>query len=133
MNPDQTPTEGVAAVTAHPHRDTIVVLDYGSQYARLIVRRVRECRVYAELLPWDAPADRIRALNPRGIILSGGPNSVYDPGAPTLQDTVLNSSPTISADTCVPSTGANSVTRRSPSPTPGIRCSGRFPTSPMSG
>lgn len=90
MNPDQTPNDGVAAVTAHPHRDTIVVLDYGSQYARLIVRRVRECRVYAELLPWDAPADRIRALNPRGFILSGGPNSVYDPGAPTLQDTVLD-------------------------------------------
>ena len=90
MNPDQTPTDDVAAVTAHPHRDTIVVLDYGSQYARLIVRRVRECRVYAELLPWDAPADRIRALNPRGFILSGGPNSVYDPGAPTLQDTVLD-------------------------------------------
>ncbi|HAH15573.1 MAG TPA: GMP synthase (glutamine-hydrolyzing), partial [Chloroflexi bacterium] len=90
MNPDQTPTDGAAAVTAHPHRDTIVVLDYGSQYARLIVRRVRECRVYAELLPWDAPAERIRALNPRGFILSGGPNSVYDPGAPTLQDTVLD-------------------------------------------
>ena len=90
MNPDRTPTDGVADVTAHPHRDTIVVLDYGSQYARLIVRRVRECRVYAELLPWDAPADRIRALNPRGFILSGGPNSVFDPGAPSLQDTVLD-------------------------------------------
>ncbi len=72
------------------NHDTIIVLDYGSQYAQLITRRVREANVYCELLPWDTPADEALALNPKGIILSGGPNSVYDPGAPTLPDYVLS-------------------------------------------
>jgi GMP synthase (glutamine-hydrolysing) len=76
-------------VTGAPRRDTIVILDFGAQYSRLIARRVRECRVYSEVLPWDAPAEQIWALEPRGIILSGGPSSVYDPGAPYLQDVVL--------------------------------------------
>ena len=67
-------------------RDTIIVLDYGSQYSQLITRRVRECQVYCEMVPWDiAPAD-LDALNPKGLILSGGPNSVYDEGAPSLPD-----------------------------------------------
>src|SRR6266508_2057784 len=70
-------------------RDTILVLDFGAQYSRLIARRVRECRVYCEVLPWDAPQAQIRALDPKGIILSGGPASVYEPGAPTLPDLVL--------------------------------------------
>src|SRR5687768_10430087 len=82
-----------AALRAHetgtPRRDTIVILDFGAQYSRLIARRVRECRVYSEVLPWDAPAEQIRALAPKGIILSGGPSSVYEPGAPALQDVVL--------------------------------------------
>jgi GMP synthase (glutamine-hydrolysing) len=69
--------------------DTIVVLDYGSQTAQLIARRVREAGVYSELLPWDAPAEQAMAFNPRGFILSGSPSSVYDPGAPTLPDYVL--------------------------------------------
>lgn len=77
-------------VDTQPHRDTVVVLDYGSQYARLIVRRVRECRVYAELLPWDVSLDRLRTLTPRAIILSGGPNSAYDHGAPTLPDGIFD-------------------------------------------
>ena len=72
-------------------RDSIAILDYGSQTAQLIARRVRELRVYCELIPWDAPAERIAALNPRGFILSGGPNSVYEPGAPTLPRYVLES------------------------------------------
>jgi len=76
------PTPGTA-------RSTIVVLDYGSQYAQLIVRRVRECHVYAEMLPWDASESDIDRLNPAGIILSGGPNSVYDAGAPHLCEHVL--------------------------------------------
>jgi GMP synthase (glutamine-hydrolysing) len=71
------------------HRETIVVLDYGSQYSQLIMRRVRECHVYGEMLPWDATADELDALNPRGIILSGGPNSVYDAGAPRLLSHIL--------------------------------------------
>ncbi|CUS05704.1 GMP synthetase (glutamine aminotransferase) [Candidatus Promineifilum breve] len=73
------------------NHDTIVVLDYGSQYAQLIVRRVREANVYCELVPWNAPAADVLALQPKGFILSGGPNSVYDPGAPTLPDYVLQS------------------------------------------
>ncbi|MBI3970119.1 MAG: glutamine-hydrolyzing GMP synthase [Chloroflexi bacterium] len=70
-------------------RDTIVVLDFGSQYSRLIARRVRECRVYCELLSWDTPEAQLRALEPKGIILSGGPASVYERGAPTIPDAVL--------------------------------------------
>ena len=63
-------------------REAVVVLDFGSQYSRLIVRRVRECQVYCELLPYDAPWERVAQLNPKGFILSGGPASVYQPGAP---------------------------------------------------
>lgn len=69
--------------------ETIVILDYGSQYTQLIARRVREHHVYAEILPWNAPAERVEALHPKGFILSGGPSSVYDPGSPTLPDYVL--------------------------------------------
>ncbi len=71
--------------------DTIVILDYGSQYAQLIARRVREADVYCQLLSWRAPAEEVMALQPRGFILSGGPNSVYDPGAPILPRYVLES------------------------------------------
>ena len=68
---------------------TIAVLDYGSQYSQLICRRVREANVYAELVLWDQAAARLPAMQPAGIILSGGPNSVYDIGAPTLPAAVL--------------------------------------------
>jgi GMP synthase (glutamine-hydrolysing) len=71
--------------------DTIAILDYGSQTAQLIARRVRELQVYCELIPWDAPVDRFTALSPKGIILSGSPASVYEVGAPTLPDWVLAS------------------------------------------
>lgn len=71
--------------------DTIIVLDFGSQYSQLIARRVREAHVYCELLPWDAPQEAVLALNPRGLILSGGPNSVYDTNAPTLPEYVVDS------------------------------------------
>ncbi|MDH4068149.1 MAG: glutamine-hydrolyzing GMP synthase [Dehalococcoidia bacterium] len=63
-------------------RETIVVLDFGSQYSMLIARRVRECHVYCEVVSYDTPWERIAPLNPRGFILSGGPASVYDSGAP---------------------------------------------------
>ncbi|MBN1400562.1 MAG: glutamine-hydrolyzing GMP synthase [Anaerolineae bacterium] len=69
--------------------ETIVVLDYGSQYSQLIARRVRECQVYCEMVPWDVPAEALDALDPKGIILSGGPNSVYDRGAPYLPTHIL--------------------------------------------
>ncbi|MCS6848071.1 MAG: glutamine-hydrolyzing GMP synthase [Anaerolineae bacterium] len=71
--------------------DAIAVLDFGSQYSQLIARRVREAHVYCELFPWDAPREQVMALRPRGFILSGGPNSVYDPGAPALPGYVLES------------------------------------------
>ncbi|MFQ6059650.1 MAG: glutamine-hydrolyzing GMP synthase, partial [Anaerolineae bacterium] len=74
-----------------PSRETIVILDFGSQYSQLIARRVRECQVYCELLPHDAPRAQVEALSPRGFILSGGPASVYEPGAPQLPDYVLES------------------------------------------
>src|SRR6186713_580214 len=62
---------------------TIVVLDFGSQYTQLIARRLRELSVYSEVVPFNTPAATLRARNPAGIILSGGPSSVYDEGAPT--------------------------------------------------
>jgi GMP synthase (glutamine-hydrolysing) len=62
--------------------ETVLVLDFGAQYTQLIARRVRECNVYCEILPFDTPVEQIRARNPRGIVFSGGPNSVYEEGAP---------------------------------------------------
>ena len=64
----------------------IPVLDFGSQTAQLIVRRLRELGVYSELLPHDATEEQVRRLNPLGVVLSGGPASVYEPGAPQLPD-----------------------------------------------
>jgi GMP synthase (glutamine-hydrolysing) len=71
--------------------DAIAILDFGSQYSQLIARRVRELNVYCELFPWDAPADDVEAIQPKGYILSGGPTSVYAPGAPSLPDYVFAS------------------------------------------
>jgi len=65
------------------HDESVVVLDFGAQYAQLIARRIRECRVYSEIAPCDKPAAEIIAMRPRGIVFSGGPASVYEPGAPT--------------------------------------------------
>src|SRR5580765_4631142 len=62
--------------------ETIVILDFGSQYTQVIARRVRECNVYSVILRYDTPAKEIAALNPKGLILSGGPSSVYSPKAP---------------------------------------------------
>ena len=72
----------VARTPAQVAQDTILVLDFGSQYSQLIARRVREAQVYCELVPGTISADEIRRRNPRGIIFSGGPASVYEPGAP---------------------------------------------------
>lgn len=71
--------------------DTIAILDFGSQYTQLIARKVREQHVYCELFPWDAPAEQVLALQPKGFILSGGPFSVYESGAPFLPGYVLES------------------------------------------
>lgn len=62
--------------------EQIVILDFGSQYTQVIARRIRECSVYSTILRYDTPASEIAKLNPKGIILSGGPSSVYAPDAP---------------------------------------------------
>jgi GMP synthase (glutamine-hydrolysing) len=67
----------------------ILILDFGSQYTQLIARRVREANVYCELHPWDMAAEDIRAFHPAGIILSGGPNSVYEEETPAAPDIVF--------------------------------------------
>jgi len=71
--------------------NSIAILDFGSQYAQLIARRVREAHVYCELFPWDAPTGDVMRLQPKGFILSGGPASVYAEGAPTIQQFILES------------------------------------------
>ena len=69
-------------MTIDPTADLVLVVDYGAQYAQLIARRVREAKVYSEIVPHDTPAGEILARRPRAVILSGGPSSVYAPGAP---------------------------------------------------
>src|SRR5437588_11107574 len=69
--------------------EEIVVLDYGGQYSQLSARRVRDCGVFSELLPHHVPIEEIAARKPRGIILSGGPASVYAEGAPALEQRLL--------------------------------------------
>ena len=64
------------------HDQNILVLDFGSQYTQLIARRIREFKVYSEILPYNAPMDKIKSYKPKGIVLSGGPSSVYDKDAP---------------------------------------------------
>ena len=64
--------------------DTILVLDFGGQYCHLIARRIRDLGVYSEILPYNVSIEKIQALKPKGIILSGGPNSVYEEGSPQL-------------------------------------------------
>src|SRR5207237_9932820 len=67
----------------------ILILDFGSQYTQLIARRVREAKVYCEIHPYNFAIEKIRAMRPRGIILSGGPASLYESGAPDISDEVL--------------------------------------------
>jgi GMP synthase (glutamine-hydrolysing) len=69
-------------------RDLILILDFGGQYTQLIARRVREQKVYSEIHPFNIPLAKIRELQPRGIILSGGPASCYDPSAPKISSEV---------------------------------------------
>jgi GMP synthase (glutamine-hydrolysing) len=69
--------------------DTILVLDFGSQYTQLIARRVREMNVYSEILPWDISSERIQALNPKGVILSGGPESVMNSNTPRVPEIIF--------------------------------------------
>lgn len=68
--------------------DSIAILDFGSQYSQLIARRVREAKTYCELLPFSTSAEELKRLNPKGIILSGGPNSCYEEFAPKLEPAI---------------------------------------------
>ena len=70
--------------------DTILVLDFGSQYTQLIARRVRELGVYSEIFPWDITTKKISALNPIGVILSGGPESVTQENTPRIPEIIFN-------------------------------------------
>ncbi len=70
--------------------DTILVLDFGSQYTQLIARRVRESDVYSEILPWDIDENKIKAIKPKGIILSGGPESVTESHTPRIPQVVFD-------------------------------------------
>lgn len=71
------------------HRQMIVILDFGSQYSELIARRIRETQVYSEVISYRTSAEKLRQLSPKGIILSGGPNSVYDDAAPQCDPEIL--------------------------------------------
>jgi len=71
-------------------KDVIVILDCGSQYTQLIARRIRELKVYSEILPWDASLEEIRSKNPKGIIISGSPKSILSPGSPLISEELLD-------------------------------------------
>ena len=70
--------------------ESVLVVDFGSQYSRLIARRIRESRVYCEIIPHDATWEQVANLNPKGVILSGGPASVYEPDAPMAPEWVYD-------------------------------------------
>lgn len=71
------------------NKETIVILDFYSQFNQLIARRVRECNVYSEVLPYDTPIEKIKELKPKGIIFTGGPASVYEEDAPTCDKEIF--------------------------------------------
>ena len=76
--------------TDHSKFQRIVILDYGSQYTQLIARRIREQQVFSEIIRFDTPAAKLRENMPQGIILSGGPNSVFEEGAPGIDPEIFN-------------------------------------------
>jgi GMP synthase (glutamine-hydrolysing) len=79
-----------APARSEPATEEVLVLDFGGQYSQLIARRIRECGVFAELLPHDIELERIRERRPAGLVLSGGPASVYSEGAPRLRPELLD-------------------------------------------
>jgi GMP synthase (glutamine-hydrolysing) len=70
--------------------EIVIVLDFGAQYSQLIARRIRECKVYCELLPYDTSAEKLAAMKPLGIVFSGGPDSVYEENAPECDPEIFN-------------------------------------------
>ena len=75
--------------TPAPGHDTVLVLDFGAQYAQLIARRIRECHVFSEVVACDVDPATVRAHDAKALVLSGGPRSVYEPGAPALDPRLL--------------------------------------------
>src|SRR2546430_11647051 len=90
MSRAETVRPETGAKAASPARPTVAILDFGSQYTQLIARRVRESRVYCEIFPHDVTADELAARGVIGVILSGGPASVYEPGAPQVDPAILD-------------------------------------------
>ncbi len=89
-HPVRTGSDGPTDVAERPPtQEEVVVLDFGGQYSQLIARRVRECGVFSELLPHHVGLEEVRRRRPKGVILSGGPASVYEEGAPPLQRELL--------------------------------------------
>ncbi len=83
------PAPEAAGATRRSVTEGVVVVDFGSQYSHLIARRIRELKVYSEIVPASATWDAVAKLNPKGVVLSGGPASVYEPGAPQVPSWVL--------------------------------------------
>src|SRR5438874_1963157 len=77
-------------MTGAPQRELILVVDFGSQYGQLIARRVREHHVFCQIVRHDLPVERMRALEPAGIIFTGGPASVYGAGAPSCDPKIFD-------------------------------------------
>src|SRR6478672_10453096 len=89
---DTTSPDEVGALPADEVKATeeVLVLDFGGQYSQLIARRIRECGVFAELLPATVDVERIKARRPKALVLSGGPASVYEEGAPPFPTQLLD-------------------------------------------
>src|SRR6187431_1355898 len=85
----RTVSDEAQEVSPDAAHDEVLVLDFGGQYSQLIARRVRECGVFSELLPHTIDVEEIKRRSPRGLILSGGPASVYAEGAPKLRTELL--------------------------------------------
>jgi GMP synthase (glutamine-hydrolysing) len=90
VEPDVVPEEALTVSPPETAHEEVLVLDFGGQYSQLIARRIRECGVYAELLPHDTGLDLIGERGPRALVLSGGPASVYSEGAPELRPELLD-------------------------------------------
>ena len=88
MTGTQTSTGALNHLADNALSDSIAILDFGSQFSQLIARRVREVNTYSELLPYSTSAEELKRLNPKGIILSGGPSSCYEAHAPQLDEKI---------------------------------------------
>ena len=74
-------------------KELVIVLDFGGQYNQLVARRVRECNVYCEIYSYKTDLEKIKAMNPKGIILTGGPNSCYEADSPTYSKELFENTP----------------------------------------